>query len=120
MIIIRSMDQFKCETAKENEVFIIRTDGYFNESAGLAVRKAIEEAFESGFLKFVLNVSKSPVINSPGVAQLIEIAEIMVEERNCRMAYVGLTELTKGLFKMVGLLKLGTSFPDEDAAVKSF
>ncbi len=120
MIIIRAMAQFFCKTEKSNDVFIVRAEGYLDEVAGQMIRTAIEGAFEKGVLKFVLNFFNSPVINSPGVAQIIEIVEIMVEERNCRVAYVGLTELTRSLFKMVGLMKLGKDFPDEATALKSF
>ena len=114
------MPPFICETAQQTDVFIIRSNGYLDDKGGAAVRKAVEEAFVKGFQKFVLNFTLSPVINSPGIAQLLELAEIIVDERKGQLAFVGLNELTMGVFKMVGLLSSGEAFPQEGDAVKSF
>jgi anti-anti-sigma factor len=114
------MPPFTCETAKENDIVIVRSNGYLDEKGGAAVRKAVEEAFEKGFQKFVLNFAGSPVINSPGIAQLLELTEIIVDERKGQLSFVGLNELTMGVFKMVGLLNSGKAFPNEAGALKSF
>lgn len=111
---------FTCSTASENDVFIVRTNGYLDDYGGMAVNKAVEEAFLKGFQKFVLNFTDSPVINSPGIAQLLELTEIIVDERKGLLAYVGLNELTMGVFKMVGLLNSGDSFNSESEATSSF
>lgn len=84
------------------------------------MKKAVEEAFPQGFRNFVLNFEHSPVINSQGIAQLIEITEIVVDEKKGRIAYVGLNDLTRNVFKMVGLLKIGAAFPNEETAIASF
>ena len=111
---------FSFETATERNIFVVRTNGYFDEKGGEAVRKAVEEAFINGCQKFVLNFSGSPVINSPGIAQLLELTEIIVDERKDQLAYVGLNELTMGVFKMVGLLSYGEAFAEESEALASF
>lgn len=114
------MPPFNCEVVKDADVFIVRSNGYLDEKGGLAIRKAVEEGFVKGFQKFVLNFAGSPVISSPGVAQLLELAEIIVDERKGQLAYLGLNELTNGVFKMVGLLNSGKAFTTEAEAVKSF
>jgi len=113
------MPPFNCETAKEGDVFIVRANGYLDDKGGAAVRKAVEEAFLKGFQKIVLNFTGSPVISSPGIAQLLELAEIIVDERKGKLSYVGLNELTMGVFKMVGLLNSGKACPSEAEAIKS-
>jgi anti-anti-sigma factor len=111
---------FACETGSEKDVFVVRTNGYLDEKGGETVRKAVEEAFLKGFQKFVLNFAGSPVINSPGIAQLLELTEIIVDERKGQLAYVGLNELTMGVFKMVGLLNSGDAHQGEAEAIASF
>ncbi len=114
------MSAFSCQTTLNGNVCIIRSSGYLDESGGGAVRKAVEDAFPKGVQNFILNFTGSPVINSQGIAQIIELTEIVVDEKNGKLAFVGLNELTLGVFKMVGLLKIGKAFPDEAAALKSF
>jgi len=114
------MPPFTCDTAKEGDIYVIRANGYLDDKGGAAVRKAVEDAFVKGFQKFVLNFAGSPVISSPGIAQLLELAEIIVDERKGQMAFTGLNELTMGVFKMVGLLGSGQAFPTEAEALKSF
>lgn len=80
------------------------------------VRQAVEAAFPKGFQKFVLNLEGSPVINSMGLAQILEMAELVIDQRQGRLGFVGLNELTNGVFKMVGLLKMGKSFGLEEEA----
>ncbi|HOY65577.1 MAG TPA: STAS domain-containing protein [Candidatus Ozemobacteraceae bacterium] len=114
------MSAFSCSGEARGGVYLLRTSGYLDESGGGALQKAVEETFPKGFRNFVLNFTGSPVINSQGIAHLIEIAEIIIDEKKGRLAFTGLNDLTMNVFKMVGLLKMGSAFPTEDAAVASF
>jgi len=67
----------------------------------------------------MLNFMGSPVINSQGIAQLIELTEIIIDEKKGKVAFVGLNELTLSVFRMVGLLKMGTAYPDENSAIEN-
>jgi len=111
------MPKFTCQAEVHGAIYIIRTSGYLDESGGRVIVEAVEEAFPKGFRNFVLNFKGSPVINSQGIAQIIELTEIVVDEKKGSLAFVGLNELTAGVFKMVGLLKVGKAFPDETLAI---
>lgn len=108
-----------CHQIEKGDILILRSQGYLDDKGGLAVRQAAEASFSRGFQKFVLNVAGSPVINSMGVAQILELVENILDQRHGTIVYCGLNELTSGVFKMVGLLKLGTAHPTEDAAIAS-
>ncbi|MBF0500287.1 MAG: STAS domain-containing protein [Candidatus Riflebacteria bacterium] len=108
---------FTYSTQIKGDVFIIRAQGYLDEKGGTMVRQAVETAFPKGFQKFVLNLVDTPVINSMGVAQILETAELVIDQRQGNLAFVGLNELTNGVFKMVGLLKMGKSFALEEEAI---
>jgi anti-anti-sigma factor len=112
------MSNFTIKTDNKNGIYIIRSSGYLDENGGAAVFAAVQQALPEGYQKFILNLQESPVINSQGIAQIIELSEIIVDEKNGEIAFVGLSELTNGVFKMVGLLQMGESFPDEAAALQ--
>ena len=114
------MRQYTCTGEARGTVFVLKSTGYLDENAGMTMRKAVEEAFPKGFRNFVLNFEGSPVINSQGNAQLIESTEMVVDEKKGKLAFTGLNDLTRNVFKMVGLLRMGDAFPTEDAAVGSF
>lgn len=111
------MAEFTCDTVLDGETCILRTHGYLNGEAGEAVRAACElAANERQARRFVVNLADSPVINSPGITALLELAEWLVYDRKSRLAFVGVKDLHKNVFKVVGLLKLSTIHEDEAAA----
>ncbi|MDN5279187.1 MAG: hypothetical protein PWR01_3152 [Clostridiales bacterium] len=112
------MTNFTLQTDKKNGVFIIRSNGYLDENGGAILFEAVQKALPEGFQKFILDLSESPVINSQGIAQIIEISEIIVDEKSGTLAFVGLSELTMGVFKMVGLLQMGDAYPSEEEALQ--
>lgn len=113
------MSNFTITTAVNNGVFIIRPVGYVDEFGGAAVFETVQKALPEGHQKFVLNLEGSPVINSQGIAQIIELAEIIVDEKGGDLAFAGLSELATGVFKMVGLLQMADAYPTEEDAVKA-
>lgn len=117
---ILAMSPFTCAGEARGTAYVLRSSGYLDENGGAILQKAVEDALPKGFRQFVLDFTHSPVINSQGIARLIEISEILVDEKKGKLAYIGLNDLTMNVFKMVGLLKMGSAFPTEDAAVASF
>jgi anti-anti-sigma factor len=112
------MTNFSLVSEKKDGVYIIRSNGYVDEHGGAVLFEAVQKALPEGFQKFILDLRESPVINSQGIAQIIEISEIIVDEKSGDLAFVGLSELTMGVFKMVGLLQMGDAFPSEKEALE--
>ena len=109
----------KIEINKEiiSNVCVFRPIGYVDERGGAALVEAAETALSEGFQKILINFAGSPVINSQGIAQIIELAEIIVDEKGGELAYCGLSELSSSVFKMVGLFQMGDSYVDEKEAL---
>ncbi|HNV71798.1 MAG TPA: STAS domain-containing protein [Candidatus Ozemobacteraceae bacterium] len=112
------MATFICSSEEVKDVFVVRCNGYLDDKGGSQVRNTVENSFAKGFQKVVLNFSDSPVINSQGISHIIEIAELVVEDRQGKLAFVGLSELANSVFKTVGLLRMAEAFPDEDEALR--
>lgn len=98
-------------------VCVLRPVGYVDEKGGAALFEVAEKALEEGSKKILLNFTESPVINSQGIAQLIELAEIIVDEKGGDLAFCGLSELSTSVFKMVGLLQMGDAYENEKDAL---
>lgn len=98
-------------------ICVLRPVGYVDEKGGAALFDSVEKALEEGSKKILLNFTDSPVINSQGIAQLIEMAEIIVDEKGGDLAFCGLRELSYSVFKMVGLLQMGDAYEDEKEAL---
>ncbi len=111
------MTNFSLKTEKKDGIFIIRSNGYLDEKGGAILFEALQKALPEGYQKYILDLTESPVINSQGIAQIIEISEIIVDEKSGELAFVGLSELTSGVFKMVGLLQMGEAYPSEADAI---
>ncbi len=112
------MPTFTCQDEAQGTICIIRTSGYLDEAGGQVLSETIGKWLPKGIRHFVLNFKGSPVINSQGIARLIELTEVVVDEKKGGLAFVGLNELTMGVFRMVGLLKVGQAFPDEASAIE--
>ena len=99
------------------KICVLRPVGYVDEKGGAALVASAEEALSDGYLKILIDFSGSPVINSQGIAQIIELAEIIVDEKGGDLAYFGLSELSASVFKMVGLFQMGDSYDNEKEAL---
>lgn len=102
----------------KNSIGIIRPVGYVDENGGIAIGQAVDELFNEGVVNILLDFTEAPVINSMGIARLIELAEIIVDEKGGNLGYTGLSEVSFGVFKMVGLLAMGDVFSDEKKALE--
>ena len=113
------MDAFSLESVKTGTVLVIRTKGYLDEQAG---KKVVETCLTADMgipPTLVFNFTDSPVINSSGVSKILELFEKIVLEKNGKIAFVGLSKVTQGFFKVVGLLKQGELFEKEEEAIRS-
>lgn len=101
----------------KGDICVLRPCGYIDEKGGAALAAAVDESLNSGFIKILVNFGESPVINSQGIAQIIEFAEIVVDEKGGDVAFCCLSELAASVFKMVGLLQIGDAYDNEQEAI---
>ena len=111
------MSNFTIKTEQNDRVFIVRSNGYLDEHGGAIVFSTVNQNLPADCNKVILNLKESPVINSQGIAQIIELSEIIVDDKGGEVAFVGLSDLTFGVFKMVGLLQMGNPYDSEADAI---
>lgn len=115
-----AMGKFVTTLLEQDGVFVLRCQGYLDDKGGDELQQAVIASFSKGHQRFILNFAGSPVINSQGISHLIEIAEIVVEDRQGKLAFVGLSDLSLNVFKTVGLLRMGEQFSDEEEAISAY
>ena len=112
------MSDFKISVKEHEEVIVIQTEGYLNNVGGEVIAKEIYSQIEKGKKKFILNMDKSPVVNSIGVSILIEIIE-KLQDVDGSLGYYNLAPIVDKTFNIMGLTKYSKIYPNEDEAMKS-
>ncbi len=113
------MSDFKIQKVQEGDILIFRTSGYLDEAGGTSLKSLCEESLTAGSVKFLFNLSQTPVINSTGLSMLLDLMVKIIDYHDGKVALTGLTKLTKTALQMTGVLSLCQSFPGE-AEAKTF
>lgn len=112
-------DEFTLTHHIDGEVLVIRTNGYLNDLGAEKVDELCSQHLEKSIKKFVINLEKSPLINSIGISILIGVIEA-VEESEGSLAFTNLTPTNRKTFEMMGLLEFAEPFDKEEAAVAKY
>ena len=107
------METFSVEAQQEGLVGVLRTDGYINNSGADRIVHVCSELQDQGVASFLLNLEKSRLINSIGIAILIEMIENVVE-REGKVGFCSVTPTIEKTFKIMGLLKRSTVYGTEE------
>ena len=105
------------EFAQEGDVLVYRLFGYFDDTAGKALKEACEKQITEGKILFVFNLKGTPVINSPGLAILLDLVVQIIDYNDGKAGIVGLNNLTRNALRMTGVLTLCKEFPGEPEAI---
>jgi len=111
-------ESFHLNVREIDDVLIIDTDGYINNTAGEEIADLCNKLIDSGKKKFLINLAKSPVINSVGVSIFIEIIE-KLQEVNGSIGYFNLVPIVKKTFNIMGLTKYSVIYESEEAALSA-
>ncbi|MBN1355209.1 STAS domain-containing protein [bacterium] len=110
------MNQFNIDIEHTGDYAVIRSDGYINNLGGEKISEECCRLLESGCRNFILNLEKSPIVNSIGVSILIELIERVLESDG-KLVFTNLTSTIAKTFRIMGLLQYAGAFPDELTAL---
>ncbi|MBU0475373.1 MAG: STAS domain-containing protein [Bacteroidetes bacterium] len=88
----------------ENNVLVIKTEGYINNDGGEKISKEFEEHFTKGINKVLIDIKSSKVINSIGISYLIEIIE-KLNEKNGSLYFCNMDSTIEKTFNIMGLFQ---------------
>ncbi len=112
------MPDFNIAVREQGDIIIVDTDGYLNNVGGEIIASECYSQIEKGKKTFVLNLEKSPVVNSIGVSILIEIIE-KLQDVDGSLGYCNLAPIVDKTFSIMGLTKYSTIYTDEADAINS-
>ena len=118
-IVIDMAEEFTLTHHLDGEVLVIRTDGYLNDLGAEKVDELCSEHLEKSINRIVINLEKSPLINSIGISILIGVIEA-IEEAEGSLAFTNLTPTNRKTFEMMGLLEFAEPFDSEAEAIAKY
>ena len=110
------MDVLRVTVKKADRYAIIYTDGYINNLGGEKIAQACRELVEEGMGGFILNLDKSPSINSVGISFLIEAIE-HIDKAGGTLTFCALAPLVAKTFHIMRLTGVTTIYATESDAV---
>ena len=110
------MSDFQLEVKEVGDVVVISTDGYLNNIGGEKVSEVCDQYMQKGKNKFLIDLTKTSVVNSIGVSILIEIIE-KLQEVDGKLAYCNLASIVAKTFNIMGLTKYSTIYETEEAGI---
>ena len=110
---------FEISKSSHERIAMLKVNGYCNQEAGDELLKIVRHEFETGsFADLIIDFAQCSGVNSPGVARVLEAAEIVTEDFGGSVVMSGLDKIKRSFFQMVGILELAAAAPDETAAIK--
>ncbi len=102
---------------EKNGIIILSVTGYFDEKLGLKANSVADGFLRTGKVRFVIDLKDCKVINSPGLAQIVELSEKVVEDFKGRLFLAQPKPIFQRMFKMAGILPQAEEAPDLGSAL---
>lgn len=110
-----------CVIEREPPYLIVRPKGYFADQLGLKISGMLFEKPDFRDIKYVIfDFSQVPVVNSQGIATLIDICGNLVDNYNISIGFCKMSNLASEAFQIAGLEQLATFFSNIDEAKAYF
>lgn len=108
---------FQLRSENIREVTVLVLEGYLDQNSGKQLRKAIDERISAGRKRFVLDFSLTPIVNSLGLQELLDVAALLIKDHSLRFYLCGLSEICQKSFAMAGLFHLADKCPNFETAL---
>lgn len=90
----------------EDEVVVLSLKGYLERVAGDKLKELVMKRLSAGFRSFILDFSGLELINSQGLASLLESAGQVIEEHEGTMSCFGCDKQTQAVLEMASFFYL--------------
>lgn len=109
--------EFSIQTEIRDNTFLIKTEGYINNTAGEKISRLFSENPNTEIKNAIFDLEKSKVINSIGISYLLEVIELL-NERNGKIIFLNLDPSIEKTFKIMGLFQFAQVSESLDSAMK--
>lgn len=87
-----------------DDVTVFRISGYFNALTGEKLNTILDEIALKGKTRYVLDFSSCPLINSPGVACLLDLTMKIIEDFRGKLVITGVDQMKLTVMRMVNIV----------------
>ena len=87
---------------KKTDVVVISTEGYLNKDLGESILVVAKEHIGEGFIKFLINLKDSNIVNSIGASIMIELIEEL-QDKDGALSFCSLAPIVEKTFTIMGL-----------------
>ena len=109
---------FSLEESIPGGVVVITVRGYFNDSAGQELSEIINRHLREDRTRFVFDFQFCSLINSMGVADLLEIALRIVEDFKGKLILSALKPFMAEILTLASVLPIAKAAQDAETALK--
>lgn len=109
----------ECNIKIDPPWLIITPVGYFAEALGKKLTEGVKAVNLDGLKYVIFDFSQAPVVNSNGLAALIDVCESLQDTYHLDIGFCKMSNLVLEAFQIAGMNQLGTFFATVDEA-KSF
>ena len=99
-----------------DETVAVAGVGYINNTAAEAISDECNQLLDKGTKHLVLNMEQTRMINSVGIAIIIEVIERALEKGGS-FGFCCLSPTVEKTLKIMGLFKLATAYATEEQAL---
>lgn len=97
------MKPFDMDQKTIDGMIVFHIKGYFSDYAGKKMQDTVDEHLKSGAAAFVFDFSGCPLINSPGIVAIANIAMKIVDDFRGRIVLCGLDDLKTSVLNVAGV-----------------
>jgi anti-anti-sigma regulatory factor len=106
----------KSETVGAVEILFL--EGYLEDSGGTQLKDLIEEHLNAGKSNFAFDFSEIKLISSPGVAALLDVSSIIVDDYAGQVAVWGLDKHHSVVLEMSGFFFIANQVADRQEGME--
>ena len=93
---------FSVTTETKDQIEILRLKGYLEDTGGTMLKQTVQSALDAGFCMFALDCTDVELISSPGVAALLDISGMIVDDFAGQIGVWGLDKHHSTVLEMSG------------------
>lgn len=94
--------QFSFVSERNGDKEILRLKGYLEDQGGVSLKAHIEEVLSQGIVNFAFDFSQIELISSPGVAALLDVSTVIVDDYAGQIVCWGLDNHHSTVLEMSG------------------
>lgn len=110
--------KFSYSSVNRGGAEILTLSGYLEEVAGQQLKEFVEEKLADGITEFGLNFCAIKLINSPGVASLLDIGSAIVDDYAGELVVWGFDPHNFSVMEMAGFLFVANQVEDEAEGIE--